>query len=237
VAAEEHFKVALFNELAQFHSNMETLIGQTVDALQKVKDNPAYLRVDNKPVLYIYQVPFNPKLTIETFEKLRRGVESKIGPVYWMMDKVVNGKKDQLEFPQNWLEQPAIPMMGFYGTFSVKRVWKYDELAADYSHLAQQAHSAGKKVLLPVHPGHDNSGFRPKEFFVIPREDGQTLRGYLRAATDAGADIVLVTSFNEWPETTIVEPSSSWPDPYIYLKILAEWKGRVFEPLPLPRTR
>jgi len=30
-----------------------------------------------------------------------------------------------------------------------------------------------------------------------------------------------LTSFNEWPETTVVEPSSSWPDPYCYLRILA----------------
>jgi hypothetical protein len=33
--------------------------------------------------------------------------------------------------------------------------------------------------------------------------------GYLRAAIDAGADAILLTSFNEWPETTVAEPSSS----------------------------
>jgi hypothetical protein len=45
---------------------------------------------------------------------------------------------------------------------------------------------------------------------------------------------VLLTSFNEWPETTVVEPSSSWSDPYLYLRIAAEWKGVAFTPLPLP---
>jgi hypothetical protein len=50
----------------------------------------------------------------------------------------------------------------------------------------------------------------------MPRRDGQTLRDFLRAATDAGADYVMVTSWNEWPESTVVEPSSSWPDPYQY---------------------
>jgi hypothetical protein len=127
-------------------------------------------------------------------------------------------------------------MIGFYGTFSVKRIWKYADLAPVYTHLAKQAHAAGKQVFLPVHPGHDNSGFRPDDFFVIPREDGATLRGYLRAATEARADVVLLTSFNEWPETTVVEPSSSWPDPYLYLKILATWKGVTFAQPPLPRV-
>ena len=99
-----------------------------------------------------------------------------------------------------------------------------------------QAHAAGKKAFLPAHPGHDNSGARPNDHFVMPRDDGATLRGYLRAATGADADVVLLTSFNEWPETTIVEPSSSWPDPYLYLKILAEWKGTNFTAPPLPST-
>jgi hypothetical protein len=69
----------------------------------------------------------------------------------------------------------------------------------------------------------------------MPRRDGQTLRDFLRAATDAGADYLMVTSWNEWPESTVVEPSSSWSDPYQYLKILAEWKGLSFNPPPLPR--
>ena len=90
---------------------------------------------------------------------------------------------------------------------------------------------------MPIHPGHDNSGFRPKDFFIIPREDGATLRGYLRAATEARADAILLTSFNEWPETTVVEPSSSWQDPYLYLKVVAEWRGLVFRTPPLPRRK
>jgi len=119
-----------------------------------------------------------------------------------------------------------------YGTFSIKRIWKYDDIASDYERLVQQAHAARKKAFLPAHPGHDNSGFRPNDFFIIPRDEGATLRGYLRAATDAGANAILLTSFNEWPETTVVEPSSSWKDPYLYLKIVAEWKSLEFTPPP-----
>jgi hypothetical protein len=58
-------------------------------------------------------------------------------------------------------------------------------------------------MLLPAHPGHDNSRFSPLPY-VIPRRDGQTLRHYLRAADDARADFVLLTSWNEWPESTVL---------------------------------
>jgi len=195
--------------------------------LKRMTANLFYLRVEGKPVVYLYQVPFDPKLTPETFAQLRQGVEAEVGPVYWIMDKVSNAN-NTMTIPANWLDVPEIPMFGFYGTFSIKRVWAYDDILPDYRRVAEAAHAKGKKVFLPVHPGHDNSGFRPDDFFVIPRDEGATLREYLRAATDARADAILVTSFNEWPETTGVEPSSSWADPYQYLKILAEWKGIPF---------
>jgi len=227
VAAEEGVKVAMCSELAQFHHDVSKLAKDTVAALKRVKDSPAYLRMDGKPVVYLYQVPFDPKLTPETFSQLRQGVEAEVGPVYWIMDKVSNAN-NKMTIPATWLDVAEIQMFGFYGTFSIKREWTYDRLLPDYRRVAEAAHAKGKKVFLPVHPGHDNSGFRPDDFFVIPRDNGETLRGYLRLATDAGADAILVTSFNEWPETTVVEPSSSWADPYQYLKILAEWKGIPF---------
>lgn len=236
VAAEEKFKVAMCSELAQFHHDVKVLAREMSAVLRRAKDNAAYLRVDGKPVVYLYQVPFDPKLTTATYAELTRGVEAEIGPVYWMLDKVTNAGDRGLNFPADWLEIPEIPMIGFYGTFSIKRIWKYDELAPHYSRLVKQAHAANKKVFLPAHPGLDNSGIQ-SPYFIIPRDDGATLRGYLRAISDAGADVALLTSFNEWPETTIVEPSSTWPDPYCYLKLLAEWKGVPFAPPPLPARK
>jgi len=132
-----------------------------------------------------------------------------------------------MRIPAEWLSLPGIDAFGFYSTFSHFRAHRYDELVGRYRYMTGLAHRAGKTMLLPVHPGHDNSRFNPKPY-VMPRRDGQTLRDYLRAAEDAGADFILVTSWNEWPETTVVEPASTWADPYLYLEILAEWKGIRF---------
>jgi hypothetical protein len=236
IAAEEKFKVAICSELAQFHHDVKVLVRQMSDVLRRVKDSPAYLRMDGKPVVYLYQVPFDPKLTPATFAELARSVQAEVGPVYWMMDKVTNPRGTGLNFPDEWLKLPPISMFGFYGTFSIQRIWRYDELAPHYTRLVRQAHAAGKKVFLPAHPGLDNSGIQ-SPYFIIPRDDGATLRGYLRAITDAGADVALLTSWNEWPETTVVEPSSSWPDPYFFLKLLAEWNGIKFVPPPMPATK
>ena len=177
--------------------------------------------------MYLYQVPYDPTLTIERFGILQRGIEAETGPIYWLFDKVTNAG-NKMDIPKEWLAVPEIQMFGFYGTFSIKREWTYDRLLTDYTRVVNAAHAAGKKICVPAHPGHDNSGFRPDDNFVMPRDNGETLRGYLRLATDVGADAIMLTSFNEWPETTVVEPSSSWADPYQYLKIIAEWKGMPF---------
>jgi len=235
------FKVALLDERAQYHAKLAEYQAMLARALCKYKDSPAYLRLDSRPVVYLYQVASNPGLTPEEFTAVRRHVEKEVGPVYWIVDKIAHDPKAQRAgdearlkvIPANWLSTPGIDAFGFYSTFSNFRAHHYDELIGKYRHLVGLAHGAGKKMLLPVHPGHDNSHFRPDPY-VMPRRHGQTLRDYLRADTEAGADFIMVTSWNEWPETTVVEPSSSWPDPYAYLKILAEWKGVAFAPPPLP---
>ena len=134
-------------------------------------------------------------------------------PVYWIVDKIAHdakaqraGQEDRVKcIPENWLATPGVDSFGFYSTFSNFRAHQYEELIGKYRYLVKLAHDAGRKMLLPVHPGHDNSHFR-SDSYVMPRRDGDTLRDYLRAATEAGADFVLVTSWNEWPETTVVEP-------------------------------
>jgi hypothetical protein len=123
-----------------------------------------------------------------------------------------------------------------YGTFSVQRIHTYEDLAPQYAGMAAPAKRRGKSVMLPVHPGLDNSRIQEGSY-VIPREDGETMKGYIRAAENTGADALILTSFNEWPETTVVEPAMTWDDPYRYLRVLAEWKGRAFVPPPVPRGR
>jgi glycoprotein endo-alpha-1,2-mannosidase len=238
-AAKHGFKFALLDERAQFHGKFEDCPPMLARGLKRLKDHPAYLRVDGRPVVYLYQVSTNPKLTAEQFPLLKKHVEGEVGPVYWIVDKIMHNHQaggnsaQQKRIPAEWLATPGIDCFAFYSTFSNFKAHDYDALAGKYRYLTQQAREAGMKMLLPAHPGHDNSYFVDRPY-VMPRRDGQTLRDYLRAATDAQADFIMVTSWNEWPESTVIEPSSSWADPYQYLKIIAEWKGIAFTPPPEP---
>lgn len=241
-AAQKHgFKIALFDERAQYHNDWDWYKNAAVQALAKYKDSPCYLKISGRPVLYLYQVASRPTLTPAKFAELKQHVERQIGPIYWIVDKIAHDHSAQRagavdkekRIPPEWLATDGIDAFAFYSTFSNFRAHRYEELVGKYRYLTRLAHHAGKKMVLPVHPGHDNSHFR-NDAYVMPRREGQTLRDYLRAATDANADFIMITSWNEWPETTVVEPSSTWPDAYLYLRILANWKGKEFKPPPKP---
>ncbi len=241
-AQKRGFKVARFDELAQFQPDWDRYKVELVAFLKKYAKHPAYLAIDGRPVVYLYQTAPG-RLTPAQFTELKAQVEGACGPMYWILDKIAHNHEaaqrndpDQIKhIPAEWLQTPGIDSFAFYSTFSHFRESTYEKLAGKYAHMARLAHQAGKKMLLPVHPGHNNSRFNPTPY-VMDRRDGQTLRDYLKAAVDAKADYVMVTSWNEWPETTVVEPSSTWPDPYQYLKILAQWKGVPFVAPPLPKA-
>jgi len=232
IAAEEDFHIALFDETPQFWDDLDAVKKQAAEHLNRFKDHPGYLRLDGKPVYAIYQVPFAPRLTVAEARDLCAHLEARVGPVFVILDKMRNGRlpgRDAETFviDEEWRRLEAVDAFTFYGTFSHQRLFKYDDLAYRYRDFVRLAHEAGRKALVPVHPGHNNSKLQT-EPWVMPRRNGRTLREYLRMADDSGADYVAVTSFNEWPETTNVEPARTWPDPYHYLKILADWKGRTF---------
>ncbi len=226
-------KVALNCELAQFHAETGPLIERLAGVLARCQGDPAYLRRAGRPVVYLYQVPFDPKLTPATFAELRRGVEAKVGPVWWAMDKIRHDA-GTYGVPAAWRATEGVDAFGFYGTFSVRRISERAELGPFFARYARDVRAAGRELLLPMHPALDNRVIQPKEGFAIPFREGETLEGYHAAALAAGADVLLLTSFNEWPEGTVVEPSADWPDPYRHLRQIARWKGREFVPPPLP---
>ena len=240
IAEEEGFKVCLFDETAQFVKDFAQVKAWAADYLAKYQHSPAYLKIDGQPVYVIYQVPFAPRLTPEQATELHNFVEARVGPVYWIVDKIATGSDpatgafQAFVVNEEWLALDWVDAFCGYGTFAVQRQIEYRQIAPRFAVFATLANERGHRVLVPVHPGHDNRKLQEKPW-VMPRRDGQTLRDFLLAAEDAPADYLLLTSFNEWPETTVVEPARTWADPYQYLRVLAEWKGVAFRPPPVPR--
>jgi glycoprotein endo-alpha-1,2-mannosidase len=92
---------------------------------------------------------------------------------------------------------------GFDGLYTYDVVtWN----GALFRRLCAQAHAAGLLCAPSVGPGYD-ARLATRHQVVRPRNDGRTYDGMWKTALRAGADIVTITSYNEWQEGTQIEPA------------------------------
>lgn len=92
------------------------------------------------------------------------------------------------------------------------------------------AHGAAKYWVATVMPGYDDRGTGRPDAFVRDRAGGAYYRRCWDGAIRSGADLVMLTSFNEWMEGTQIEPSVSYGDFYLNLTRELADLYRVSEP-------
>jgi hypothetical protein len=88
-------------------------------------------------------------------------------------------------------------------------IYTYDVVTwngALFKRLCTQAHAAGLLCEPSVGPGYD-ARLATRHQVVRPRNNGRTYDRMWKTAIRAGADIVTITSYNEWQEGTQIEPA------------------------------
>jgi glycoprotein endo-alpha-1,2-mannosidase len=99
--------------------------------------------------------------------------------------------------------------VGFAARAGFAGFYTYDILVYDgakFGRMCDQARALGILCAPSVGPGYDAAA-ATGDTRVKPRLDGGTYDSMWRAANDAGADIVTITSYNEWSEGTQIEPA------------------------------
>jgi glycoprotein endo-alpha-1,2-mannosidase len=77
---------------------------------------------------------------------------------------------------------------------------------SSFARMCSQAHRAGLLCAPSVGPGYD-ARLATRHQVVRPRRHGATYDRMWRAAVRARADVVTITSYNEWQEGTQIEPA------------------------------
>ena len=99
--------------------------------------------------------------------------------------------------------------VGFAAAAGFSGFYTYDILlyhGAKFDRLCSQARAAGILCAPSVGPGYEASQ-ATGDIRVKPRNDGATYDSMWRAALQAAADVVTITSYNEWGEGTQIEPA------------------------------
>jgi glycoprotein endo-alpha-1,2-mannosidase len=193
-----------------------------LDVLHRYADHPAWLSVDNKPVVFVYGRALG-----------------EIGQGGWAeaISQVNRRYPRKAVFFGDQLSRSAARVFDGIHTYNTaghlrgKQPADAGQWAAEAYPAWVQAADAFRRIsTLTVIPGYDDTKIR-KPGLRVERYDGALYRTQWEQAIEADPHWVLITSWNEWHEGSEVEPSHEDGD--TYLKMTAELAAR-FKSKPRP---
>lgn len=176
--------------------------------LRQYGRHPAFLKVDKKPVIFVYGRVMG-QVGFAEWPAIVRGAEAAFGgPFALIADGPNRGNAALFDGihtynPVGWVA--AAPPEALV-----------DASRKTYAAEVQLARRAGKVAAVTVIPGYDDTKIR-KPGLMADRRDGRTYETLWRAAIAASPDWILITSFNEWHEGSEIEPSAEDGDVYLDL--------------------
>jgi hypothetical protein len=224
IAADMGFDMTVYWETVpgQGRDAVERAVNDLAYILERYADHPAWLRVDGRPVVFVYgrvmgQVDFNDWPEIITRSRERYG-------------------KDFLLIADGYQEGYARLFDGVH-TYNICG-WVQKKTRDELRQLSRKsfgdavalARRHGKISCITVIPGYDDTKIRTPGIHA-ERLDGDTYRILWQEAIAANPDWVLVTSWNEWHEGSEIEPS--WEDGDEYIRMTAPYAARFRETPPV----
>ena len=183
----------------------QTVYEWLVDLVDRYGSHPSYLRVGDRPVIFVYLAPI---LSEATWAAIMARLRS-------------TGRNPLLigDFARSTLLEP------FDGEYQYTNVFSSESALLDlnrteslrvrtYSLLRQG--DRRRLWVASVTPGFDDSHLIDRvPPHVVDRSNGAVYDRQWRSAIETGADWVVVTSWNEWWENTHVEPSERYGATYL----------------------
>ncbi|MFN8471679.1 MAG: endo-1,3-alpha-glucanase family glycosylhydrolase [Anaerolineae bacterium] len=175
--------------------------------IQNYTSRPAYLKWNGKPVIFFWR---QNMLSPGAWAAIRAAVDPNHNTL-WIAEGTDTSYLSQFD--------------GLHG-YSV--AWTGDP-ASTLVRWGNNVRKAGDKIFVATAmPGYDDTHIAGRGGrFSRDRAGGAYYRETFRGAQESGADWVVITSFNEWPEGTYIEPSEAYGDFYLKLTrdLIAQWKS------------
>lgn len=210
-AAVRNFKIGiLFETTSPFFSGTGDAAAALQHALAVHAQHPAFLRADGKPVILFWR----PQLwSVDAWQAIRAQVDPNHTSL-WIAEGV-----------------DTAYLRVFDGHYLYSNTWNpptdltyTNTKFARLVDQAEQTFGRSKLWLATVMPGYDDTRTGRADAFAQPREEGAYYERSWQAALASKPDWIVITSFNEWPEGTYIEPSQGEGERY--LALTAAWSAR-----------
>lgn len=173
--------------------------------------HPAFLRYGDKPLIFFWR---QGRFSVETWQAIRAEVDPGHNSL-WIAEGVdldYLAVFDGLHLYNITWDPPSD--VGYTLSRWGRRVREYNA-----------AHGVHKLWIATVMPGYDDTKAPGRTHtYRYDRRNGEYYRQTWQAAIASSPDLVIITSFNEWVEGTMIEPSVSYGN--LYLDITAQEAAR-----------
>ena len=206
-ACERHGLAAcIYYETVPKPQTAETAARDIIRVLEKYGRHKAHLKVDGKPVVFIYgRAVGQLGLTgwLEAVKLINAGYR---GGAVLIGDQFSYGAARVFD---------GVHTYNTAGSLAGRALPDAQKWApATYPSWVQLADGADKISTITVIPGYDDTKIR-KPGLAVERHDGELYRVEWEQAMAADPHWVLITSFNEWHEGSEIEPSLEFGSKYI----------------------
>jgi hypothetical protein len=218
-AAARGFRVAVDLEVTSPFLGSSAAVQQALRALLDTHaQHPAYLRQDGKPVIFFWR---QQRYDLGTWAAIRAAVDP--------------------EHRSLWIEEgvDVTPLSVFDGHHLYSVTWNPpSDMASTANKFAKRVRDQAARLGAPkvyvatVMPGYDDRKTGRGNAFAVSREDGAYYERSWRAAIGSAPDWIVITSFNEWPEGTYIEPSQAFGSRY--LELTGAWSAVFHSSAPPP---
>jgi glycoprotein endo-alpha-1,2-mannosidase len=220
-AEKKNFKIAIYWEQApgEGKDQIQRAIGELSYVLTRYGKSPAFLKVDGKPVIFAYgrvmwQIPPN------AWPEIIRATRTKAGDFALIAD----GDQKNYAYLFDGLHTYPVPSGEKFAQLPAKTERPHEEAVALAARAYEEAVGFARQhqriACVTVSPGYDDRKHN-KPGFQVDRHDGHPYEALWKEAVKVNPDWILITSWNEWPEGTEIEPSVELGDKY--LKITSQY--------------
>jgi hypothetical protein len=229
IAERYDFKISIYYESYRPWNPLKIneVINELSYVITKYSKSPIFLKVDERPVIFIYAIESHERKP-EFWLQVRRSLEEKVNATYLIGDTknpeylhVFDGFHTYIELNQDDMKNTYI----FYNNSM-----KVGLIGQDFSETIAILKSGNpikiqEKILFyTIIPGYDDRKIRSPGNY-IDRADGEIYRAFWRDALESGARHILITSWNELHEGTEIEPTREYV--FLFLDITREYASML----------
>lgn len=223
-ASARSFRIGiLFETNSPFLGGSGDVAAALQHALSVHAASPAFLRVDGRPVIFFWRTQM---YSVETW----RAIRAQADPTYaslWIADGTDTSYLSVFDghhlYSNTW--NPPADLASVNAKFAAQ------------VEQARQSSGQAKLWVATAMPGYND--IKARGGFAQDREGGAYYARSWAAAVASRPNWVVITSFNEWPEGSYIEPSAAFGDAYLGLTAAyaSQFKAGGGIALTLPAVR